>query len=171
MGEGWTAFRLQRFGNWIESNCELFPETTRILKSLPIPFAMRGVMFAKQKPHSGVQPHSDGRNFILTAHLGLKVPLEKCWIKVGGIQKSWSSNNVIVFDTSFVHETSNDSDEDRYVMIIDFWHPELTLVERDALTYIYDSRNKFDSGQMNKIDSSYLTQPKGLFQSILSIFQ
>lgn len=41
-----------------------------MLAELDIPFAVRGVMFAKQAPGTGVQPHSDGRNFILTLHLG-----------------------------------------------------------------------------------------------------
>ena len=47
MGAGWTAYRLQRFGQWIDDNCALFPQTTAILRALPIPLAMRGVMFAK----------------------------------------------------------------------------------------------------------------------------
>lgn len=42
----------------------------QVLAELDIPFAVRGVMFAKQAPGTGVQPHSDGRNFILTLHLG-----------------------------------------------------------------------------------------------------
>ena len=46
-----------------------------------------GVMFARQLPGSGVKPHSDGRNFILTAHLGLKVPNEGCTISVAGEQR------------------------------------------------------------------------------------
>ena len=181
MGTGWTAFRLQRFGMWIEDNCALFPKTTKSLKSLSIPFASRGVMFAKQKPFSGVAPHSDGRNFILTGHLGLKIPkeIEKCWIKVGGEKVSWKSNELIIFDTSFIHETMNDTDEDRYVMILDFWHPELTQTERDCLQYIYDSRNKFDSDNMYAIESSYITKlieeekdkNSGIFNSFMKLFK
>lgn len=163
MGTGWTAFRLQRFGDWIEANCKLFPQTTKLLKSLSIPLAVRGIIFAKQKPFSGVQPHSDGRNFILTGHLGLKIPSkdpEKCWIKVGQEKVSWKEKELIIFDTSFIHETMNDTDEDRYVLIIDFWHPELTVIEQESLQYIYDCRNKFDNNQMYDIESSFITQMK-----------
>lgn len=42
----------------------------QILAELDIPFSVRGVMFAKQAPNTGVAPHSDARNFILTLHLG-----------------------------------------------------------------------------------------------------
>jgi len=130
------------------------------------------------------QPHSDGRNFILTAHLGVDVPSDGCWIRypknahrgfsrngiphlsfiaicsmisVAGEKRSWAQDRAIVFDTSFTHRcappalpvhraipmltlprpryrgsTGNESDKDRYVLIIDFWHPELTAPERCA---------------------------------------
>lgn len=102
MGEGWTALRLQRLGEWNKANMALFPETTRIVKSLNIPLAVRGVMFAKQAPGSGEQPHSDGRNFILTAHLSVQIPKSgDCWMAVAGEKRMWEQDKVVVFDTSF----------------------------------------------------------------------
>jgi hypothetical protein len=158
MGTGWSAVRLQRFGAWLFDNAMHFPITVGVLKSLNIPLAVRGVMFAKQNSHTGVLPHSDGRNFILTAHVGLKVPSTgTCWIRNANIKHVMRQGQVIIFDTSFVHETMNDSDEDRYVLIIDFWHPELTLMEREGLEYIYDARNKFDEGRVRDIQSSFIT--------------
>lgn len=70
MGKGWSGVRLQRLGDWIPDNCSKFPKTVELLKDLEIPLAVRGVMFARQVPGSGVSPHTDGRNFILTTHLG-----------------------------------------------------------------------------------------------------
>ena len=145
MGTGWSAVRLQRLGVWNAENCKLFPETYELLRSLNIPFAVRGVCFAKQAPNSGVQPHSDGRNFILTAHLGLKVP-EGCWMQVGDERRSWQEGKLTTLDTSFEHSTGNPSDSERHVLIIDFWHPELTEAERKSLELVYDLRNKFESG-------------------------
>eukprot|EP00601_Ochromonadales_sp_CCMP2298_P009253 CAMPEP_0173203708 /NCGR_PEP_ID=MMETSP1141-20130122/19679_1 /TAXON_ID=483371 /ORGANISM="non described non described, Strain CCMP2298" /LENGTH=310 /DNA_ID=CAMNT_0014129215 /DNA_START=117 /DNA_END=1049 /DNA_ORIENTATION=+ len=157
MGEGWTALRLQRLGEWNKANVALFPITTKIVQSLDIPLAVRGVMFAKQSPGSGVQPHSDGRNFILTAHLGLAVPKE-CWISVAGERRPWAEDKLIVFDTSFTHETGNESEQDRYVLIIDFWHPELMPKEREALKFIYDCRNKYDSDRAGEIECTYIEE-------------
>lgn len=149
MGSGWSAIRLQRLGVWNPENCLAFPHTFELLQSLQIPFAVRGVCFARQAPRSGVQPHSDGRNFILTAHLGLKIP-KGCWIQVGESEnkREWSEGKLTIIDTSFRHSTSNPTDEERHVLIIDFWHPELTDVERKALAFVYDTRNKFESGQV-----------------------
>eukprot|EP00578_Thalassiosira_sp_NH16_P018781 CAMPEP_0181086056 /NCGR_PEP_ID=MMETSP1071-20121207/5547_1 /TAXON_ID=35127 /ORGANISM="Thalassiosira sp., Strain NH16" /LENGTH=350 /DNA_ID=CAMNT_0023167875 /DNA_START=64 /DNA_END=1113 /DNA_ORIENTATION=- len=147
MGTGWSAFRLQRLGVWNVSNCAKFPKTYNLLKELDIPLAVRGVCFARQTPGSGVAPHTDGRNFILTSHLGLKIPAG-CWIKVGEEERSWSEGKLTTLDTSFEHSTGNPSSEDRHVLIIDFWHPELNDAERAGLEYIYDLRNKFESGEV-----------------------
>jgi aspartyl/asparaginyl beta-hydroxylase (cupin superfamily) len=147
MGKGWSAIRMQRLGQWKNEICRQFPATYSLLQSLSIPFAVRGVCFARQAPFSGVQPHSDGRNFILTAHLGLKVP-KGCWIQAGtsSNKREWEEGELIVLDTSFSHSTSNPTSEERHVLIIDFWHPELSPAEVTALTFIYDLRNKFESG-------------------------
>lgn len=165
MGGGWSAFRLQRLGEWNDKNTAIFAETTKIVQALGIPFAVRGVMFAKQTAGSGVQPHSDGRNFILTAHLGLRVPKQEgseCWIEVAGERREWEEGKVIVFDTSFSHCTDNTTDDDRYVLIIDFWHPDLSAPERDALDFLYDCRNKFESGNAKNIDAPYVNEGRSL---------
>ena len=65
-------------------------------------------MFARQAPGTGVQPHSDARNFILTAHLGLQVPTDPpgaCWMRVAAERKRWEEGRVVVIDTTFEHET------------------------------------------------------------------
>lgn len=147
MGKGWSAFRLQRLGVWNVANCAKFPKTYNLLRDLNIPLAVRGVCFARQTPGSGVAPHSDGRNFILTSHLGLKVP-EGCWIKVGEEERSWEEGKLTTLDTSFEHSTGNPTDSDRHVLIIDFWHPDLTSAECAGLEFIYDLRNKFESGDI-----------------------
>lgn len=42
-------------------------------------------------------------------------------------------------DTSFIHSTANETDGDRYVLIIRFWHPEVTLMEKLAMQFVFDS--------------------------------
>jgi len=146
MGSGWSAIRLQRLGRWNDETVQLFPKTYAALRDLNIPTAVRGVMFARMTPGSTVAPHSDGRNFILTCHLGLDVPEQGCWIEAAGQRKEWEEGKAIVLDTSFTHSTANQSDRDRYVLIIDFWHPGLTQVEREALQVVYDLRYEYDKG-------------------------
>ncbi|GMI07073.1 hypothetical protein TrLO_g3416 [Triparma laevis f. longispina] len=80
---------------------------------------------------------------------GLKIPEgEGVWMDVAGERRKWEEGKVVTINTSFVHSTSNKSSEDRYVLIIDFWHPGLTPVERKCLEYVYDLRNKFERGEI-----------------------
>ncbi|CAM9814716.1 unnamed protein product [Pylaiella littoralis] len=165
MGKGWSGVRLQRLGEWIPENCEKFPKTVELLKELAIPLAVRGVMFARQVPGSGVSPHTDGRNFILTTHLGVDVP-EDCWMRVGEEKRTWENGKALILDTSFEHETRNDSRRDRIVLIIDYWHPDLTQAEQEALAFVYDLRNKFESGEIPLEES----EEKGIFGAFKKAF-
>ena len=141
MDSDWSAIRLQRYGAWNFELTKLFPETTALITELAIPTAIRGVCFAKQAPQRGVGVHSDDRNFILTAHLGIDVPATGCSMTVGG----WEDGKLVVCDTSFDHYTSNDSPDALYVLIIDFFHSELTQRECEQLRFIYQKRNEFEN--------------------------
>lgn len=147
MGSGWSALRLQRMGQWNAAACARFPNTVALLQALQVPTAMRGVMFARQAPGSRVARHSDGRNFVLTLHLGLQVPaggVGACWVECGGVRRGWAAGQAVVLDTSFAHETANLSGEERHVLIVDFWHPGLTAPEQEALKFVYDLRYEYD---------------------------
>jgi hypothetical protein len=52
-------------------NTKKFPSTVKIIQQLNIPACE--VFFARQEALSGIKPHSDQNNFILTCHLGLQV--------------------------------------------------------------------------------------------------
>eukprot|EP00929_Paragymnodinium_shiwhaense_P042580 TRINITY_DN22014_c0_g1_i3.p1 TRINITY_DN22014_c0_g1~~TRINITY_DN22014_c0_g1_i3.p1 ORF type:complete len:171 (+),score=13.20 TRINITY_DN22014_c0_g1_i3:29-514(+) len=110
---------------------------------------------------SRVAPHSDGRNCFLTAHFGLSVP-ENCEINVANETREWIDDGVLILDTSFRHSTKNDSDEDRFVLLIDFWHPDLTVPEQEAMEYVYDFRTKFEQGKIKYVPKL----PKGFFETL-----
>ena len=44
-----------------------------------------------------------------------------------------------MMDTSFMHSTANDTEGDRYVLIVRFWHPEVTQMEKLAMQFVFDS--------------------------------
>jgi len=67
---------------------------------------------------------------------------------VGEEQRTWEKGKLTTLDTSFLHSTGNPTDQERHVLIIDYWHPELSEAERAALQFVYDLRNKFESGMV-----------------------
>lgn len=95
------------------------------------------IFFARQDGKTGIKSHTDNSNFIQTTHLGIDVPEGECWIKVGDFTKEWRNGEAIICDTSFMHETQNNSERDRYVLIMRHWHPETTLLERVAMQFLF----------------------------------
>lgn len=153
-GPGWQKLVLQD-RRWDAEACRLFPTTCEILKACGAPSVH--AFFARQRSKSGIQPHTDNSNFFVTAHLGLEVPGSECWIKVGDEKRVWVEGKALALDSSFVHETRNDASSDRVVLIVRFWHPQLTEVERSALDFIFDALD--DPSVLDKPNAPVLDQP------------
>lgn len=135
-GPDWRTLVLQDRGIWHPVNSRLFPCTFKILRDLDAP-ALE-VFFARQVAGTGIKSHTDFVNFIQTSHLGLDIPEGDCWIKVGDHMRKWENGKVIICDTSFFHETQNNTDKDRVVLIMRHFHPEVTPLERKALQFLFD---------------------------------
>lgn len=82
-----------------------------------------------------VWPHCGPTNCRLRGHLGLIVPPDPR-IKVGNETRAWKRGKFIIFDDSFEHEVWYEGSGFRLVLIVDFWHPELTPQQRASLTPI-----------------------------------
>jgi hypothetical protein len=179
-GPDWRTLVLQDRCIWENSNSCLFPKTVELIKKYEVPSVE--VFFARQSPQTGIKAHSDNTNFILTSHLGLDVPEGECWMNVGMEKHFWKNGCGVIADTSFIHSTENRSEKkDRYVLIIRFWHPGLSEIERNALTFLFDAiddpsrqgivrantladkrEENFSSHILNKKRENQLERKKGL---------
>lgn len=74
-------------------------------------------------------------NCRIRSHLGLVVPGGTS-LRVSNTTGTWEEGKVIIFDDSFEHEVWHTGSSYRLVLIVDLWHPELTLEERKSLTAI-----------------------------------
>ena len=80
------------------------------------------------------------RNFLLIYFfiLGLSIP-SGCFLEVAGTQYKWETQQTIVFDDSFEHSAtfankhSSEHAIPRAILMVDFWHPDVSLDERKAL--------------------------------------
>ena len=136
-GPEWKTLGLQDRSVWDQELAwKEFPQTTKIMVDNNVPSCE--CFFAKQGARSGLKPHSDKNNFIMTCHLALDVPEGECWIQVGNERYFWKNGETCVFDTSVIHSTENQSDRVRYVLLIRFWHPDLTDDEIQAFKLIFD---------------------------------
>lgn len=138
-GEGWKTLVLMNRGRWDPTNVEMFPKTSKIVHESGIPATE--VFFASMNGPSEIKQHTDFTNFVLTSHLAVDIPYSgenKCRITVGDETNQWLNGNVMVFDTSLLHDAVNESDKTRYILMFRVWHPDLTQAERDALQFTYD---------------------------------
>ena len=102
---------------------------------------LRSLSSSTSTEETDIKLHSDFTNFVLTCHLAVDIPYSgenQCWLTVGDDTTQWINGDVLLFDTSIMHDAINESDEMRYILMFRVWHPDLTEVERGALQLIYD---------------------------------
>lgn len=142
----WNAFFFHRHGEVFEQNARRCPHTTQVLNSLPLVHIREHapeVLFSVLTPGSHILPHHGVTNTRLVTHLPLIVP-EDCAIRVGGLDHAWQEGRCVTFDDTFEHEAWNRSEKLRAVMILDSWHPDLSEVEREAITLLVGGIGDFN---------------------------
>lgn len=135
----WAASYLWAFGQKVEETCRLCPETVRILSSIPGVAEFGTTMYSGLAPHTQITPHFGYSNAKLRCQLPLRVP-GRCKLKVGDQEIEQREGKCIVFDDSFLHSAWNDSDEPRFVLVFDFFHPDLTPEEVQYLARLVTER-------------------------------
>lgn len=102
------------------------PRTMEILGRLPRVFAAG---FSWMQPGCHITPHVDQKpDTQLRAHLGLRVP-DGARFRVADKVHTWSEGEALVFEGLIDHESINQSNEPRIVMLFDF------VLSPDELAY------------------------------------
>lgn len=133
----WKQFELFARGKKIAANCARAPQTCQLIEGIPdAAGCKRGqVKFSVVHPGTHVWAHTGPTNCRIRAHLGLAVP-DGALIRVANETRSWVEGKFIIFDDSFEHEVWHDGTTPRLVLIVDFWHPELTDAQKRTLSPI-----------------------------------
>ena len=118
----WKTFFLYGYGYKMRENCDICPETTRIVESIP---GMMTAFFSILSPGKFIPPHRGPYKGLLRCHLALVVPepRERCWIQVGDVVSRWEEGRCIVFDDTYVHKVENNTDGMRVVLFLDIVRP------------------------------------------------
>lgn len=141
----WSAFHLWRGGTEVVENTARCPETAAILRRMQlaeIDGLCPNVLFSALAPHTHIPPHHGETNARLVAHLPLVVP-ERCRLRVGYEERTWTIGETLIFDDCIEHEASNDSDDLRVVLIFDLWNPLLSDQERQLVQAMTAAMREF----------------------------
>lgn len=120
--QDWKVMMFYSYGQRVDYNCELCPETARLVEGIP---GLMTAMFSILSPGKHIPEHRGPYNGVLRYHLGLKIPepREMCRIAVDGKIHHWEEGEGLIFDDSFRHEVWNDTDGQRVVLFITFERP------------------------------------------------
>ncbi len=126
----WKILPFYGFNIWVKDNCDLCPELTKFIKSIP---GLKTAILSKMGPdtvlteHRGWGHHS---NKVLRCHFGFDIP-NNCFVSVGDYEgnkikrevKQHEQDKWLIFDDSKFHFTYNKSNKNRIVLIIDIDRP------------------------------------------------
>jgi aspartyl/asparaginyl beta-hydroxylase (cupin superfamily) len=123
----WDVLMLFEHGRKNEETCKQCPVTAALLMDNPAPITPEGLIyFSRMAPGTHVAAHYGPTNIRLRCHLGIQVPAGDCGIRVGHEVRTWEEGRCLVFDDHYEHEAWNHTTQDRVVLIVDIWHPELS---------------------------------------------
>lgn len=131
-GGRWDTFYITTGRGLAPGAKQLCPRTTQLLQDIEDTVGAGRGYFSIMRPGTHVKPHCGISNIKLRCHLPLSVPKD-CAIRVGEETREWVEGRCLIFDDSLEHEVWNEAEEDRAVLLFDFWHPDLTPAERSAL--------------------------------------
>jgi aspartyl/asparaginyl beta-hydroxylase (cupin superfamily)/Tfp pilus assembly protein PilF len=129
----WSAYYLLKDGVKIEKHLARCPRTAALLAAAPladVPGQAPTAFFSMLQPHTRIPPHTGVTNTRLVVHVPLVLPAG-CRFRVGSETREWELGKAWIFDDTIEHEAWNDSDEPRYILIIDVWNPLLTEAEKE----------------------------------------
>ena len=135
LNEGeWIWYNFIEKGLVMDNFKKFCPKTTDTLMQIDslmtgTPFSY--TFFSTMKPGTIINSHYGPWNIRLRWHLPIAVPDDSsAFIRVGGETRLWKEGEPILFDDSYEHEAWNISkDQERAILLIDVWHPELTHQE------------------------------------------
>jgi aspartate beta-hydroxylase len=118
--------------------------------------------FSTLHPKSNIKPHTAPMNFRLRIHLPLEVPgvvpspddrvatannneedesrpasPPQCGIRVGPLVRPWNTGQALVLDDAYRHGVWNETDGVRVLLLVDIWHPDVTMTERREIVEMF----------------------------------
>ncbi|BAY34385.1 putative aspartyl/asparaginyl beta-hydroxylase [Nostoc carneum NIES-2107] len=129
---GWDYVELIQAGKKVDKSIICFSKTLELLEHISSYTRLETVELSVIKPGETVKPHRDPASSFIVCQLGLSIP-ENCGISVGGESRTWEEGKCLFFDPSYEHTVWNYSDKPRVVLLVVFYKPDLTNIERDIL--------------------------------------
>lgn len=140
----WDAFHFYTYGRRIDQNHAACPQTSTVIDSIDGTDSAGIGYFSVLHDGTHIKAHNGVTNTRIRCQLSLAAAEKGCGIRIGSETRSWVPGKCMVFDDSFEHEAWNHSGAERVVLIVDFWHPDLTPCERQAVAMINGMSERYE---------------------------
>lgn len=129
----WKTVSLKWWGLEFYTHQKYFPKTTKFLNSIP---DIVSASFNLIEPHSRILPHCGDTNGIYRCHLGLIIPagLPECGFRVENEKREWKEGEWLIFIDAKNHEAWNNTDKNRFILLIDIIRPEYSSKKMRIIT-------------------------------------
>lgn len=146
----WEVMLLFEAGRIKADNCAKLPRLTELLQASPDVRTTAGLIYlSRVKARTKIAAHRGGSNMRVRLHLGILIPEGDCKLRVDQEVTGWTAGKCMVFDDFYEHEVWNNTDQDRLVLVVDLWHPDLVVEERLCLEAIDRQVNQQAQGRAN----------------------
>ena len=126
-GKGWRTLVLLDCGLWDPDNLRIFPKMCETIYDSGV--LVVKAFFASTNTKTDIKLHSNFTKFVLTSHLTVQIlesSKNKCRLLVRDNTCHCIDVQLLLFDTSIMHNTVNKTDKKGYILMFCVWHPDLT---------------------------------------------
>lgn len=124
----WQTFAMLSWGYRHTQNLKQLPLTWQLFKGIP---QVVSVSLSRLVAHKEIGKHHGDTNAIMRCHLGVIVPgtLPQCGFMVEDEARNWQQGKLFAFCDARLHWAKNETDKDRYVLIIDVMRPDFMPIK------------------------------------------
>jgi beta-hydroxylase len=119
--QGWKAVGLIYKGRddfrYTQEVKKHFPITNKLVMEVPGVYIAG---FSILEPKTKIYPHTGYTKDVYRSHLGLITP-KGAYLEVAGEKVEWEQGKMFVFDDMVTHNAYNGSDEERVILMVDFY--------------------------------------------------
>ena len=117
----WRRFYLTWYGTQYRDAQQFMPKTLAMINNIP---SINSALIARLNPGKTLKAHRDPFSVSLRYHLGLVTPnSEDCRIIVDGESYFWRDGEDVIFDETFIHEATNETEVERLILFCDLQRP------------------------------------------------
>jgi ornithine lipid ester-linked acyl 2-hydroxylase len=151
----WDFLPFYIYGNAIDENLKLCPNTTSCLAEIP---NVTTAFFSVLKPQTFVKEHRGAFKGYLRLLMGVRIPEPniQCGLKIKNEIYHWENGKCMIFDDTFLHEAWNNSNEERVVLYVDFIRPmpKILMLAAKAVTWLI-SASPYVQNSLKKLKMAY----------------